>query len=141
MSAETKLGMLMNLKLKISLLSIFLLAQSAVLMAQEEEVIMAKDAIHHDGEMMQVCGIISETDYVRGSKGGPTYLNFTKPYPYHNFTVIVWKADRKNFDYKPESLEGYQACVYGEIIVRKSRPQMTIRLPDQMSARPVPKTE
>ena len=141
MNAATKLGMLMNLKLKIFLLSIFLLVQSSFLMAQDEEVIMAKDAIHHDCEMIQVCGIIAETSYVRGDKGSPTYLNFTNPYPRHNFTVIVWKRDRKNFEYMPESLEGYQACVYGEILVRKSRPQMTIRLPDQISARPVPKTE
>jgi hypothetical protein len=138
MDALTKLEMVMNLKIKISLMSIILVFQSSVLMAQDEEVIMAKDAIHHDGEMIQVCGIIAETNYVRGDKGSPTYLNFTNPYPRHNFTVIVWKEDRKHFDYKPESLEGYQACVYGEIFVRRSRPQMTIRLPDQISARPVP---
>ena len=127
----------MNFKINIFLLTVFVLFQSSVTVAQDEEIILAKDAIHHDGEMMQVCGIIAETNFVRGDKGQPTYLNFTKRYPHHNFTAIVWKEDRKNFDFKPESLEGYQACVYGRIVVRKSHPQMTIRLPDQISARKV----
>jgi hypothetical protein len=100
---------------------------------QEDLIIKAEDAIHHDGEFVQVCGFIAETTYVRGDKGKPTYLNFHKPYPKQNFSVIVWREDRKNFDFAPESLEGYQACVYGQVVVRKSRAQMTIRLPDQIA--------
>ncbi len=125
----------MNSEVKISLLCLLLLIFPFTVFAQDDEVVMAKDAIHHDGEYVMVCGIIAETNYARGSRGGPTYLNFTNPHPRHNFTVIVWKNDRKNFDYKPESLEGQQACVYGQVTVRRSRPQMIISIPDQISAR------
>ncbi len=129
--------MLMNSLFKKTLLSLLLLLLPLTTFAQDDLNIMAKDAIHHDGEYAQVCGVIAETNYVRGSKGKPTYLNFTRAYPKHNFTVIIWQEDRKNFDFKPESLEGYQACVYGLIDVRKSRPQMIINVQDQISARKV----
>ena len=125
----------MNSEVKNSLLCLLLLIFPFTVFAQDDEVVMAKDAIHHDGEFVMVCGIIAETNYARGSRGSPTYLNFTKPYPRHNFTVIVWKDDRKNFDYKPESLEGQQACVYGQVKVRKNRAQMIISIQDQISAR------
>lgn len=125
----------MNPTVKNALMSLLIMFLPLTAAAQDDVIIMAKDAIHHDGEYAQVCGIIAETNYARGSKGKPTYLNFTNPYPKHNFTVIIWKDDRKNFDYKPESLEGYQACAYGLITVRRSRPQMVISIQDQISAR------
>jgi hypothetical protein len=105
--------------------------------SQDDPIIMAADAMHYNGKYAQVCGLIAETNYARGSRGGPTYLNFTRPYPKHNFSVIIFKRDRKNFDYKPESLEGYQACAYGLIDIPRNRPQMIISIPDQISARKV----
>ncbi len=127
----------MNPTVKNALMSLLIMFLPLTAVAQDDVIIMAKDAIHHDGEYAQVCGFIAETNYARGSKGKPTYLNFTNPYPKHNFTVIIWKDDRKNFDYKPESLEGYQACTYGLITVRRSRPQMVISIQDQISARKI----
>ena len=127
----------MNCTVKNVLISSLFIFLPLTVVAQDNDIVMARDAIHHDGEYVQVCGIIAETNYVRGSKGKPTYLNFTNPYPKHTFTVIIWKKDRKNFDYKPESLEGYQACAYGLVTVRKSRPEMVIGIQDQISARKI----
>jgi hypothetical protein len=127
------IGMLMKTAIKSSLLIIFLLLAGVPAIAQDDLVIMADQAIHHDGEIAQVCGIIAETDYARGSKGGPTYLNFTNPYPRQNFSVVIYKKHRKNFDVPPESLEGYKACAYGKIRVKRSRPQMEITFQDQLS--------
>ena len=124
--------------IKFPVLTLLLAILTSNVFAQEEEVVMAKDAEQHVGEFAMICGIIAETTYDRTSKDKPTYLNFTKPFPHHNFTVIVWGDDRKNFAQKPESLESQQACVYGKVELRRGRAQMTISIPDQISARPVP---
>jgi hypothetical protein len=127
----------MSIKVRAMLPAVFAFFLSTSLYAQQEEVVMAADAIHHNGEVIQVCGVIVETNYARGSKGKPTYLNFTRPYPKHNFSVIVFKEDRNNFDMNLELLEKHQACVYGLVEVSKNRAQMRISLPDQMSARKI----
>lgn len=127
----------MKTTIKKLVFAISLLSMSAGAQAQDEEVVMARDAEQHEGEFVMVCGIIAETTYDRTSKGKPTYLNFTNPFPHHNFTVIVWGDDRKNFDVKPESFESHQACVYGKVELRRGKARMTISIPDQISARPV----
>jgi hypothetical protein len=131
----------MKTTIKSSLLLLFLFLPCVSAFAQDDLVIMADQAIHHDGEFVQVCGIIAETNYARGSKGGPTYLNFTNPYPRHNFSVVIYKKNRKNFDEAPESLEGRKACAYGEIRVKRSRPEMEIRLQEQLATIKVEKPQ
>ena len=118
------------------LCAILLLAPLGVF-AQNPEVIKPSETEDYEGQFVQVCGVIAEATYARSIKGKPTYLTFTREYPKHEFTTIIWGDDRKNFEYKPETLENHMACVYGKIDVYRGRPQMSISIPDQISARPL----
>ena len=70
------------------------------------------------------------------SRGEPTYLNFDKPYPDHDFTVIIWGRDRDSFPAPPEDLEGHTACAFGEVERYRGKAQMTLRRPEQLNTRP-----
>ncbi len=68
----------------LSVYGLFLLLNSAV-QAQSDDMVRAHDAINFRGEFAMVCGVIASAKYLKDSKGGPTYLNFDKPYPDHDF--------------------------------------------------------
>jgi hypothetical protein len=111
-------------------------------LAQAEEAqegplqLYAHQAAGHVGEAALVCGVIASTRYAHGTYGAPTYLNFDKPYPENEFTVIVWGRDRDNFPYKPEDIKGHQACVYGRIDEYRGKPQIIAVRPEQILHKP-----
>jgi hypothetical protein len=107
------------------------LATSAIF-AQDTVRLLAHEASGHLGEFAQVCGVIASARYARSSNGGPTYLNFDKPYPDNDFTVIVWRRDRKNFPSEPELLLHHKACVSGKIESYQGKPQIIARSPEQI---------
>ena len=126
--------------IKISFLFLFFSTLCSTGFAQDTDIVMAKDARAHVGEFAQVCGNIVDTSYSPGSTRNLTYLNFGKPHPKQEFSVLIRGKNRKNFDYKPESLVNHQACVYGEVALYRGKPQMFITLPEQISARKIPET-
>ena len=107
--------------------------------ARPEEVnrLFANEAGEHMGEMALVCGVIASTRYAHQSRGAPTYLNFDKPYPENEFTVVVWGNDRDNFPYKPEDLKNHHACVYGRIDDYRGKPQIIAIRPEQILHKPM----
>jgi hypothetical protein len=44
----------------------------------------------HAGETATVCGTVTGVHYAASSKGMPTFINFDKPYPNQDFTVMIW---------------------------------------------------
>ena len=117
---------------KIACLSLLALASSAI--AQAPDMVLAKDAINHVGDYAMVCGVIAAADYRQDIRGTPTYLNFTKPYPNAEFTVVIWGRERDNFeDVVLQDLDGYKACAYGKVETYRGRPQMTISQPEQLN--------
>lgn len=116
-----------------------LLADLTVAQDQPQEPpvqLYAHQAADHVGEMALVCGVIASTRYSHDSNGAPTYLNFDKPYPQNQFTVIVWGRDRDKFPYKPEDLKEHQACVYGQIDEYRGKPQIVAFRPEQILHKP-----
>ena len=83
-----------------------------------------------------ICGVIASARYLKDSKGAPTYLNFDKPYPDHDFSAIIFGKNRKNFSPDPESLTGFKACVYGKVRVYKGKAQIELVNADQLSVKP-----
>ena len=98
--------------------------------------LFAHQAADHIGEIALVCGIIASTRYAHQSNGAPTYLNFDRPYPENEFTVVVWGNDRGKFPYKPEDLKDHQACVYGRIDEYRGKPQIIALRPEQILHKP-----
>jgi len=114
---------------------IFILLCTGV-QAQPTDMVRAHEAIEHRGDYAMVCGVIATASYLKDSRGGPTYLNFDKPYPEHDFSAILFHKNRKNFEIKPETLAGYKACVYGKVKIYKGKAQIELVKENQLSVRP-----
>lgn len=113
-----------------------LVAQATVtgpVQAQAPDIVRAHEAIDHVGELAMVCGVIATAKHAQSTRGAPTYLNFDKPFPDSEFTAIIWGQDRKAFDLPPEKLDGYKACVYGEVEVYRGKAQITVRRREQLN--------
>lgn len=106
---------------------------------QDIQRVSAKDARLHAGETLAVCGVVASGVYNRRSQQKNTYLNFDKPYPDNTFTAIIYRKNRKHFDYKPEKLEGQWICVYGMVTMYRGNPEINVIIPKQIAAKEIPK--
>ena len=121
---------------KVSWFIFLALSISNFAQAQPNDMIRAHEAKVHVGEYAMVCGVIASANYMKNSRGGPTYLNFDKPYPDDEFSAILFKKNRKSFQVKPETLTGYKACVYGKIKLNRGKAQIELVKENQLSVRP-----
>ena len=104
--------------------------------AQAPDMVRAHDAMQYVGEYAMVCGVIASASYQRDRRGAPTYLNFDKAYPEHEFSAILYGKNRPNFKIEPETLTGYKACVYGKIKAYKGKAQIVLVKENQLSFKP-----
>lgn len=93
----------------------------------------AKYAFQRIGKTATVCGDIESSRYLEGSGRAPTFLNFADTYPKHPFTVVIWGKNRGQFDYAPETLKGKHICVRGVIETYRSKPQIIVDSPAQIT--------
>jgi hypothetical protein len=93
------------------------------------------DAHRHVGREVTVCGHVASATHLASVRGGPTFLNFGKPYPNHTFTIVIWDDARGRFSDPPESLyEDADICVTGKVALYKGKPQIVVRSPTQIEA-------
>ncbi len=94
------------------------------------------DAAHHIGEQVTVCGHVYGGKFQDKGSNGPTFINMGAAYPNSPFTVVIFKNDRANFSYAPETfLDGKDICVTGKVkeykgkaeIIADSEKQIDIR--------------
>jgi hypothetical protein len=121
-------------------LTLLLIVVTSAIGAQNNDMVRAHEAIDHAGDFAMVCGVIADANHALNVRGEPTYLNFDKPYPNHDFTAIIWGRDRKNFPENPENMTGYKACVYGKIKIYQGKAQMALKKAEQLSVAPPKKT-
>ena len=107
-----------------------LLAVSAV--GQETKKIPAAQSGQHIGEHATVCGIVASSRYLSSSRSKPTFLNFGKPYPNEDFTVVIWPDDRQKFGHPEDTYLHKNICVSGEISSYQGKPQIIVRNPSQI---------
>jgi len=105
---------------------------SSTIQAQPPDIVRPHEAIDRVGDIAMVCGVIASTKYLKNTRGSPTYLNFDKAYPDQEFSAILFGKNRKNFVVKPETLTGYQACVYGKIKKYKGKAQIELVIEKQL---------
>ena len=120
------------MKRSLTIVTLILLA-TQLAWAGKPRGIEAKYAFQRIGKTVTVCGIIESARYLKGSGREPTFLNFTDTYPKHPFTVVVWGKTRPQFDYAPETLEGQSVCVRGLIETYRSKPQIVVTSPKQIT--------
>jgi hypothetical protein len=78
---------------KTLLLALFLCAAQTV----RADDVPASEASSHVGEAATVCGKVTGVHYAANSKGKPTFINFDKPYPSQDFTIMIWDDERAAF--------------------------------------------
>jgi DNA/RNA endonuclease YhcR with UshA esterase domain len=97
------------------------------------DVITAKQAVQHVGEVQTVRGVVVSARYAASSKGQPTLLNLDQPYPDTIFTVLIWGSDRPKFATPPEkAFDGKTVRVTGKITEYKGTPEMVVNDPKQI---------
>jgi hypothetical protein len=94
----------------------------------------ASEAAAHVRETVTVCGKVTGTHYAAASRGKPTFINFDKPYPNQDFTVMVWDDDRAGFG-DLDKYTGRQICAHGVITEYRGKPEMILRSPDSLQAK------
>jgi DNA/RNA endonuclease YhcR with UshA esterase domain len=110
-----------------------LLLSAQVVWAAKPKGIEAKYAFRQIGKTTTVCGVIASAKFREGSGREPTFLNFADTYPKYPFTVVIWGDTRSQFDYKPETLNGKEICVRGVIGTYRSKPQIVVEKPSQIT--------
>jgi hypothetical protein len=115
---------------KTLLLALFLCAAQTV----RADDVPASEASSHVGETATVCGRVTGVHYAANSKGKPTFINFDKPYPSQDFTVMVWDDDRAGFG-NLDKYTGRQICAHGVITEYRGKPEMILRSPDALQAK------
>ena len=114
-----------------TLLLAVLLSSGRLLCADE---IPAAQASSHAGETATVCGNVTGIHTAARSKGKPTFINFDKPYPNEDFTVMIWDDDRAGFG-NLEKYAGREVCARGVITMYRGKPEMVLRNPDALQAK------
>ena len=118
---------------KIFVLITLILLSAQVAWAAKPKGIEAKHAFRQVGKTTTVCGVIASARYLQGSGREPTFLNFADTYRKYPFTALIWGETRSQFDYAPETLEGKEICVRGVIGTYKSKPQIVVEKPSQIT--------
>ena len=96
--------------------------------------IPAAEASSHTGENATVCGTVTGVHFAAGSKGKPTFINFDRPYPHQDFTVMIWDEDRVRFG-DLTKYDGHRACATGVISQYKGKPEMILHSPEALQAK------
>jgi hypothetical protein len=95
--------------------------------------IPSTQAQQHIGETNTICGPIASTRYLESPRGGPTFLNFDRPYPNHTMTVLIQPANRSKFPTPPELMYSQKVvCVAGPIITYHGKPEIVVQDPSQI---------
>jgi hypothetical protein len=115
---------------KTLLLALFLCAAQTV----RADDVPASEAYSHVRETATVCGKVTGVHYAANSKGKPTFINFDKPYPNQDFTVMIWDDERAGFG-SLERYTGRQVCAHGVITEYRGKPEMILRSPDALQAK------
>lgn len=95
--------------------------------------ISAKDAAKYEGQEITVCTHVYSAKYMDKAAEGPTLINVGAPYPGSPLTIVIYKKDRSNFSYAPETfLPGKNICVFGIVKMYKGKPEIIVTRPDDL---------
>ena len=101
--------------------------------AAHAEPLVPEDAAKHVGETVTVCGQVVGAKYAAQVRGGPTFLDFGKPYPNTTFTALIFDGDRAKFGTPEKTAQGKRFCVTGTVQLYEGKPQIILTDPAQLS--------
>jgi hypothetical protein len=100
--------------------------------AAQADPLSPEDAAKHVGEDVTVCGLVASAKYAGQARGGPTFLDFGKPYPNSVFVALILGSDRAKFGTPEKTLQGKQICVSGKIRLYDGKPEIMLTEPKQL---------
>jgi hypothetical protein len=121
----------MRLKLVLTFIA-FVGISTGLAKGQEDKKIPSSEAKQHVGEHGTVCGMVASSRYASTSHNKPTFLNFGKPYPQEEFTVVIWSDDRTKFGHPEDTYLRKNICVTGNITAYQGKPEIVARNPAQI---------
>jgi hypothetical protein len=100
----------------------------------QEKYISAKDAANHVGEIKTVCGKVIN---IRMERYQPIFIYLDQQLPDNVFTIVVYRSDRGKFNQPPlYSYLGKRICVTGVIHTYRTKPEIILHDPSQITAVP-----
>jgi endonuclease G len=121
-----------NVIKKLILVIPLILAVAHLANSQQQKRIPSSQAAQHVGEQGTVCGMVASSRYVSTSHSKSTFLNFGKPYPQEEFTVVIWSDDRSKFGRPEKTYLHKNICVTGDITSYRGIPQIIAHDPRQI---------
>ena len=88
-------------------------------------VVQSSQARNHIGEILTIRINRAHCGYFPGTSGKPTFCN-DKPYPNHDFTMVVWEKDWSHYD-------GACLLVYGAINSFEGKPEIEVKSSSSVS--------
>lgn len=100
---------------------------------EPEITISSEEAIQHIGKAAEVCGTVANTRFIPEIGGKPTFINFGKPSPNQEITVVIWGENRPKWDQMPEIMySNKRICATGVLEMHKGTPQIEVIEPNQL---------
>ena len=101
--------------------------------AAEPKMVSTTEVASQAGVNVKVCGMVADARYLADSNKKLTFLNFTKPYPDHDFTVIILPENRTKFAEAPELMfKGKKVCVTGVVRIMRGKAEIEVTDPAQI---------
>jgi hypothetical protein len=105
--------------------------------AEAGQTIAPKDAANYEGKTVTVCGLVTTARYLGENTGrtgsrNPTFLNFGEKFPNHDFTGVIFEADREKFGQPEKSCLNKNVCITGKVQIFRGKPEIIITEPVQM---------
>ena len=96
-------------------------------------VVEAQDAASVVGEKAVVCGTVVNAVFTADTRGQPTFLNLSRPYPDQPFDAVIWGRDRERFHPPPEmAWREERICVAGPVTTHQGVPRIQVSTPAQI---------
>jgi DNA/RNA endonuclease YhcR with UshA esterase domain len=87
----------------------------------------------YKGKKITVCDVVVDSHRNKGNQL-TTFLNFGKPFPYQNFTVVIFNEDLKKFDDDPSKIFlGKKICITGKVRIYKGKPEIVVKQARQIA--------
>ena len=116
-----------------NLSTVFLKELEQQKMLVNQTTVKLEDILNHVGDSVSVCGKIISGRYLQGNDKRPTLLNVGAPYPNQLLTVVIYGADRQNFEEAPENFyKEKEVCISGVVELYNNKPQIVVRNKNQL---------
>ncbi|MFN2437709.1 MAG: hypothetical protein ABR503_00820 [Chitinophagaceae bacterium] len=101
--------------------------------AYAQTAVKLEEILNYVGDSVNVCGKIISGRYLQGNDTRPTLLNVGAPYPNQLLTVVIYGADRQNFEEAPEYFyKEKEVCISGVVELYNNKPQIVVRNKSQL---------